>query len=119
VRIRLVAWLAVLALIALPACSHGAGSPDSGCHDQTIDTPSLSVKILFAKNGAVQRYVFQSAHLNYEDEHQMLLALEKQYGPAQVNAPPLDIVSFKKGGSNGLMIPDKGVDSCGRTLSFQ
>jgi hypothetical protein len=110
-----------MALIALSGCAtQGAGQGPSGaCHDQTIDAGTISVKILFAKNGAVQRYVFDSANLNYEQEHQMLLALEKQYGPAQVNAPPLNVVSFKKGGSNGLMIPDKAVDSCGRTLSFQ
>ncbi len=35
------------------------------------------------------------------------------------NAPPLQIVSFKPGGSGGMMIPDKAVDSCGRTQSFQ
>jgi len=77
---------------------------------------AMTVRVLFAKNGAVQRFVFPPG--NYEDEHEMLLTLEKQYGPAEINAPPLNVISFKKGTSNGLQIPDKAIDSCGRTLSF-
>jgi hypothetical protein len=96
-----------------------SGQTDSvACHDQVLNSGTVIVTILFAKNSAVQRYVFDPKHGTYEDQHQALLVLEKQYGPAQVNAPPLNVISFKKGESGGLMIPDKAVDSCGRTLAF-
>jgi hypothetical protein len=35
-----------------------------------------------------------------------------------MDAPPVRIVSFKAGKSGGMMLPDKAIDSCGRTFSF-
>ncbi len=55
---------------------------------------------------------------NPESENQLRLALERVYGPAGVNAPPVQIVSFKRARSGKLMVPDKAVDSCGRASSF-
>ena len=78
----------------------------------------IAVKILFAKNGAVQRYVVVNSEENMEELNDFRISLEARYGPAGVNAPPLRIVSFKPGG-NGMQIPDKAIDSCGRTQSFQ
>lgn len=78
----------------------------------------VTIKILFAKNGAVQQFVVVDARENTEAVHDMELVLEKAWGPAGADAPPLHIVSFKQGGG-GMMVPDKAVDSCGRTLSFQ
>jgi hypothetical protein len=108
-------------LVAVASCgSKGdSGATESfACKDQVINNGTVTVTILFAKNSAVQRYIFDAARGTYEDQHSALLVLEKQYGPAQVNAPPLNVVSFRKGTSGGLMIPDKAIDSCGRTLSF-
>ena len=78
----------------------------------------LEIKILFAKNGSVQRYQMVETQENVEAANDFRLQLESKYGPAGVNAPPLRIVSFKAG-SGGMQVPDKAVDSCGRTLSFQ
>lgn len=77
-----------------------------------------AIKILFAKNGAVQRYLVLNANENVEEAYDLRLGLEQRYGPAELNAPPMHIVSFKRG-SGGLMMPAKAIDSCGRTLSFQ
>ena len=75
--------------------------------------------MLFAKNGAVQSYVIVSGQQNAEAVHDFLLIAQRQYGPQGIDAPPLHILSFKPGtGGGGMMIPDKAVDSCGRTLSF-
>ncbi|MDQ2681526.1 MAG: hypothetical protein M3Y21_11005 [Candidatus Eremiobacteraeota bacterium] len=74
--------------------------------------------ILFAKNGAVQAYKLVKSSGNPEQDHDALLRLEKNYGPEGVNAPPLSILSFKKS-SGTMMVPDKAVDSCGRTSQFQ
>lgn len=78
----------------------------------------ISIRILFAKNGAVQRYEVVSAQENEEAMNDFRIALERRYGPAGVDAPPLRIVSFKQAPSGGMMMPDKAIDSCGRTLSF-
>ncbi len=88
------------------------------CTDFVQKGDGVAIHVFFAKNGAVQRYDVLSAHGNPESENQLRLALERTYGPAGVNAPPVQIVSFKRAKSGGLMIPDKAVDSCGRTSSF-
>jgi len=77
-------------------------------------------RILFAKNGAVQQYVLVSSDRNPELVNDRKKFIERQFGPEAVNAPPLHIVAFKTApGGGGLLIPDKAVDSCGRTLTFQ
>ena len=91
-----------------PACGEQLVKNDNG----------IQIKILFAKNGTVQRYQILNDQENVEQANDMLISLEQRYGSAGVSAPPLHIVSFKKG-SGGMMLPDKAVDSCGRTLSFQ
>ena len=78
----------------------------------------IQIKVLFAKNGAVQRYAVIDNQENMEDVNDLIKSLEDHFGPPAVNAPPLRIVSFKPG-SGGMQIPDKAIDSCGRTLSFQ
>lgn len=78
----------------------------------------IQIKILFAKNGAVQRYAVLDNQENMEDVNDLVKSLEDHFGPAAIDAPPLRIVSFRPG-SGGMQIPDKAVDSCGRTLSFQ
>ncbi len=75
------------------------------------------MRILFAKNGAVQRYEVVNSNENEEAVNDFRIDLEREYGPAGINAPPLHIVSFKPG-SGGMMMPDKAIDSCGRKLSF-
>lgn len=89
------------------------------CGEKLFTNPDgLQIRVLWAKNGAVQQYVIVDDHENPENANDMKLDLEKAYGPEGVDAPPLRIVSFKPGGSGGMMIPDKAIDSCGRTLSF-
>ena len=92
-----------------PSCGQRLVTNDKG----------VQIRILFAKNGMVQRYVVVKSLNNMEAVNGMRLDLEKHFGPEGVNAPPLQIVSFKPGKSGGMMIPDKAVDSCGRTQSFQ
>ena len=109
--------LALPLLTALPASAFATG-PACGEHLYT-NPQGLQVNVLFAKNGAVQRYVVVTSHDNTEAVNDMLKDLERTFGPEGVNAPPLHIISFKPGASGGMMVPDKAVDSCGRTQSFQ
>ena len=96
-----------------PAVESG---PSCGTQDAHGDG-GVVVRVMFAKNGAVQRYEVVAGRTNVEGVHDALVELQQRYGPEGENAPPLNIVSFKKNGT-GLMTPDKAVDSCGRTLSF-
>lgn len=86
-----------------------------------IKQKDVEIKILFAKNGAVQRYLVASgAEGDMEGVNDLRITLQKEYGPADIDAPPLRIVSFKPSpGGGGMSVPDKAIDSCGRTLSFQ
>lgn len=96
------------AVTAGPSCGMQIASGDKG----------ISIRILFAKNGAVQRYEVVNSQENEEAVNDFRIALERRYGPAGVDAPPLHIVSFKAGSSGGMMMPDEAIDSCGRKLSF-
>lgn len=124
VNVRLVAgvaaggaFLALIGLLALPARATYAG-PSCGEKLYTNDE-GISIRVLWAKNGAVQRFEIVDSKENPEEVNDMEKDLEKVWGPEGTNAPPLRIVSFKPGASDGMMVPDKAVDSCGRTLSFQ
>ena len=123
-RVRLVtrlfvASLALAAAFASSARPSLAVTPGPSCGERTVkNEKGIEIKVLFAKNGSVQRYVVVEAQENQEEANDLRITLESQYGPAGVDAPPLRIVSFKPG-SGGMQIPDKAVDSCGRTLSFQ
>ena len=97
-----------LAVTAGPSCGEQLAKSDKG----------IAIKVLFAKNGSVQRYQVVDSQENMEEANDFRITLEQHYGPAGVDAPPMHIVSFKPG-SGGMMVPDKAVDSCGRTLSFQ
>jgi hypothetical protein len=123
VRVRLVtrlfvAPLALAAVLAHPSPSLALAEGPS-CGEQLVkNEKGVQIKILFAKNGTVQRYLVLENAQNTEDANDLRLSLEQRYGQAGVDAPPMHIVSFKSG-SGGMMVPDKAVDSCGRTLSFQ
>ncbi len=108
-----VSWLAfaparALAVTPGPSCGQEVAKGDNG----------VAIRVLFARNGAVQRYDAVNSEANPESMNDLRLALERVYGPAGVNAPPVQIVSFKKAKTGNLMVPDKAVDSCGRTSSF-
>jgi len=115
------ARFAALALALASSCAGGARAAVSlgpSCGEKTITSPTgVGFTILFAANGAVQRYVVTAKADNPELVNDARLALESTYGPAGINAPALRIISFKAG-ENGMQVPDKAVDSCGRTLSF-
>ena len=111
------ALLALLGALALPARAATAG-PSCGEHLYT-NTQGIQIRVLWAKNGAVQKFEIVDSKENPEEVNDMEQDLERVYGPEGTNAPPLKIVSFKSGGSGGMLVPDKAVDSCGRTLSFQ
>jgi hypothetical protein len=111
------AVLALLGFVALPARAVTLG-PSCGEKLFTNDQ-GISIRVLWAKNGAVQRFLILDSKENPEETNNMEEDLERVYGKEGVDAPPLRIVSFKSGGSGGMMVPDKAVDSCGRTLSFQ
>lgn len=112
------ALVALFGLLALPTRAVTLGP---SCGEQLFTNPDgYQIRVLWAKNGAVQRYeVVSSKGGNIEGVNDMRLDLERQLGPEGINAPPLRIISFKPSGSGGMMVPDKAVDSCGRTLSFQ
>uniref|UniRef100_E6Q7C6 Uncharacterized protein n=1 Tax=mine drainage metagenome TaxID=410659 RepID=E6Q7C6_9ZZZZ len=116
-----------LVLVAAVALLHGAlirpaaAAAGPSCGVRVVHLPGDVVfRILFAKNGAVQQYVLVSSDKNPELVNDRKKFIERQFGPEAVNAPPLRIVAFKAApGGGGLLIPDKAVDSCGRTLTFQ
>jgi len=114
------ACVALLGLLALPAraATATATGPSCGEHLYTNDQ-GIQIRVLWAKNGAVQKFEIVDSKENPEEVNDMEKDLERTYGPEGTNAPPLRIVSFKPGGGGGMMIPDKAVDSCGRTISFQ
>jgi hypothetical protein len=95
-----------------------AYSPGPSCGEKNITSPQgVGFRILFANNGAVQQYIVTAKEDNPEAVNDARQALETTYGPAGVDAPPLKIVSFRAG-ENGMQVPDKAIDSCGRTLDF-
>lgn len=104
--------------LLLSAAPAQAITPGPSCSERVVKGDDVAIRVFFARNGTVQRYDVVTSHGNPEAENQLRLALERVYGPAGVNAPPVQIVSFKHGKSGNLMVPDKAVDSCGRTSSF-
>lgn len=88
------------------------------CKEVLETSKGVSYKILFANNGAVQQYVLVTSSNRVEQDHDVLSELEQRFGPEGVNAPSLHITSFRKG-EGGMMVPDKAVDSCGRTVAFK
>lgn len=118
--LRIPLLIAVLALCLTAVRSVGSGvSEHRSCGQRLVRSAhGAQYFILFAKNGAVQAYKLVRSSGNPEQDHDALLRLEKNYGPEGVNAPPLSILSFKKS-SGTMMVPDKAVDSCGRTSQFQ
>lgn len=124
--VRLITALFIVP-VALAACffmSKGkvvAANAGPSCGEKVVKSKDVEIKILFAKNGAVQRYLVASgAEGDMEGVNDLRISLQKQYGPADIDAPPLRIVSFKPApGGGGMSVPDKAIDSCGRTLSFQ
>lgn len=89
------------------------------CGVKQVNSPSgVGFRILFANNGSVQQYQVTAMADNTEAVNDARIAIENIYGPAGVNAPALKIISYKQGEAGGLMVPDKAIDSCGRTLSF-
>jgi hypothetical protein len=114
------ARFAALAVALALSCASTASaySPGPSCGEKAVTSPSgVGFRILFANNGSVQQYIVTAKSDNPEAVNDARLALESTYGPAGINAPALKIVSFKPGAS-GMMVPDKAIDSCGRTLSF-
>ena len=112
--------VATALLLLQPRPVHAAAAGPS-CGEQVVQGKDVQIKILFAKNGAVQRYVaLTTAEGDIEKINDLKLGLEKEYGPEGANAPPLHIISFKPApGGGGMSVPDKAIDSCGRTISFQ
>ena len=119
---RLTLVLAVSAAVLAGTVSVAGATtsgPACGQRDVHYAQEGVSIRILFAKNGSVQRYVVTQGVDQPETVNNELIILTHQYGPAAVNAPPLKIISFRKGdGEGGMMVPDKAVDSCGRILTF-
>jgi len=119
------AWIALAAAFAVGlfvARPHAAvaDTPGPSCGQRELKNgEGVVLRVLFAKNRAVQSYVIVSGSDNEEAVHDFLIIAQEKYGPQGINAPPLHIVSFKSvHGGGGMQIPDKAVDSCGRTLSF-
>jgi len=107
--------IGAVAISHSPARAAQAAGP---CKEIVETSKGVSYKILFANNGAVQQYVLVTSSNRVEQDHDVRSELEQRYGPEGVNAPSLHIVAFRKG-SGGMMVPDKAVDSCGRTVAFK
>jgi hypothetical protein len=125
-RYPLLRW-SVAAISAIFALGWGFATPARAdtslgplCGERMVKSPSgVSVRVLFANNGWVQRYEVVTGSENPENANDTLKALEATYGQAGVNAPPLKVISFKPSdNSGGMQVPDKAIDSCGRTLDF-
>jgi len=111
-------FLLAVALAISCAGTAAAYAPGPACGEKDVTSPTgVAFHILFANNGTVQQYLVTAKADNPEAVNDARLALETTYGPAGINAPPLKILSFKPG-ENGMLVPDKAIDSCGRTLSF-
>lgn len=117
----------MLALIPLAGIAAPAGAaPARACkvinYSERRSVPGypnlhITYRIFFANNGAVQMYSLVRSSHNQEADHAALMHLQKLYGLEFVNAPPLRIVSYKRKSAD-LSVPDRAVDSCGRTTYF-
>lgn len=116
-RIGLAALLIVAAFFVFPM-SRAAAGPSNACKETDYRDPSgVEYRVLFAKNGTVQQYMLVTSSHNTELDHDVRTKLEHQYGEEAADAPPLRIISFRKG-DGAMMVPDKAVDSCGRVTRF-
>jgi hypothetical protein len=118
-RVLLAGVAALTAGAFIVALSHYsvAAAVAGPCGETTYSAMGVTYEIRFAKNGSVQQYLLARSSHNTEKDHDVLKELQARYGPEGVNAPPLQITSFRSG-ANGMMIPDKAVDSCGRIVHF-
>ena len=110
IRARVVAAIGVAILL-------GAAPHSNACKAIVVRDRGIEYRVLFARNGAVQRYVLAGDPRNTELDRDVRLQLQRRYGPEAIGAPPLRIVGFRRG-RNGLMIADKAIDSCGRSVPF-
>lgn len=118
IRIFMAAVFALGAALLLFTLSHPeAAAAAQSCGETSFTSNGVTFKVLFAKNGTVQQYLLADSSHNQERDHDALLAAESKYGPEAVNAPPVQVISFKSG-DGGMMIPDKAMDSCGRITHF-
>ncbi|MHB8177616.1 MAG: hypothetical protein ACYDA5_00795 [Vulcanimicrobiaceae bacterium] len=116
-------WYAVafagIALVGMLLLGFATPAQAAGpsCGHMRIARRGVVYEILFAKNGAVQRYKLIKSSNNPETNNDVRLALTKRYGRAGVDTPPLRILLLKPApNGSGMMIPDKAVDSCGRIM---
>ena len=118
IRIFMAAVFALGAALLLFALNYPeTAAAAQSCGETSFTSDGVTFKVLFAKNGAVQQYLLADSSHNQERDHDALLAAENKYGPEAVNAPPVQVISFKPGDA-GMMIPDKAMDSCGRVTHF-
>jgi hypothetical protein len=103
-----------------PGSAPAAGTLGPSCGEKVVGSPTgVSIRVLFANNGSVQRFIVLAGMDNPENANDAVKSLEATYGEAGLNAPPLKVISYKPSDSGGgMLIPDKAIDSCGRTLSF-
>ncbi|MDQ2872533.1 MAG: hypothetical protein M3R35_05345 [Candidatus Eremiobacteraeota bacterium] len=113
------AGFAALVISAVFFALPGSAASGNACKDLNVrDDAGIEYRVLFAKNGAVQRFQLIKSSKNPERDHDAALRLERRFGPPEVNAPPLTIVGFRKT-STGMLTPAKAVDSCGRITRFK
>lgn len=114
----LIAALAAVLLVPILARERAMAAGGPSCGEARFSKDGVAYRVLFAKNGAVQQYVIAKSSHNIEEDHDVRNAAEAAYGAEGVNAPPLQILTFRRG-PGGMMIPDKAVDSCGRVTRLQ
>jgi hypothetical protein len=113
-RYPLLRWSAAVA-VGIFALGWGFSVP---AYADTALGPNCGEKMIQSPTGVSVRVVVTGSD-NPENANDTLKALEATYGQAGVNAPPLKVISFKPSDNGGgMQVPDKAIDSCGRTLSF-
>ncbi|MFN2450458.1 MAG: hypothetical protein ABR508_11835 [Candidatus Baltobacteraceae bacterium] len=116
-RLAIAGVLALLAGAALFSLGHGTATAQRPCRALLVSRAGATYRVLFAKNGTVQQYLLVRGTGNTENDHDTLVALQAEYGPEAVNAPPLRVLRYREAGG-GLRVPVKAIDSCGRISSF-
>jgi|GEM_PF-1531618 len=117
-RVPVAGACALVAGMFFAALPHArAAASQQPCGMTAFSQQGVVYRVLFAKNGSVQQYLLAHGTGNTERDHDVLKLAVLRYGPEAVNAPPLQIVGFKPG-PNGMMVPDKAIDSCGRITHF-
>lgn len=101
----------LLGIVSCGSTPHAARTGPRCGQEVVRGRDGVRVQVLFAKNGAAQRYQILRSSGNAAVDHTSLRELEHRFGVAASNAPPL---RFRWRQFNGRVRLAATVDSCGR-----